>query len=103
MTGIAASGPRFPSPKIADPSETTATVFRLIVNRRASDLSAAIAKHIRATPGVYARDKSSRVLSGTLDATSNFPPRCMRKVRSLTFFTLKLEDAAVMAAAISSA
>ena len=57
----------FPRPNTADPSVTTATVFRLIVKRRASDLSAAIACEIRATPGVYARDKSSRVFSGTFD------------------------------------
>ena len=43
MTGIAAAGPIFPKPSTADPSVTTATVFRLIVNLRASLGSAAIA------------------------------------------------------------
>ncbi|CAB4609626.1 unannotated protein [freshwater metagenome] len=43
ITGKAAAGPIFPRPNTADPSVTTATVFRLIVKRRASDLSAAIA------------------------------------------------------------
>ena len=57
----------FPRPNTAEPSVTTATVFRLIVRRRASAGSSAIAWQIRATPGVYARDKSSRVFSGTLD------------------------------------
>ncbi|CAB4949864.1 unannotated protein [freshwater metagenome] len=42
----------FPRPNTAEPSVTTATVFRLIVRRRASDLSAAMACEIRATPGV---------------------------------------------------
>jgi hypothetical protein len=31
MTGMAASGPMFPSPRTALPSDTTATVLRLIV------------------------------------------------------------------------
>ena len=52
ITGRAASGPIFPRPRTAEPSVTTATVLRLIVRRLASDLSAAIAKQIRATPGV---------------------------------------------------
>ena len=80
-----------PRPKTAEPSVTTATVFLLIVRRLASDGSATIAWQIRATPGVYARDKSSRVFKGTLDAISIFPPRCKRKVRSLTFLTVNVE------------
>ena len=52
ITGIAASGPMLPRPSTADPSLTTATVFRLIVNRRASSLFLAIARQTRATPGV---------------------------------------------------
>ena len=52
ITGSAAAGPIFPRPSTADPSVTTATVFRLIVNRLASAGSAAIAWLIRATPGV---------------------------------------------------
>src|SRR3954467_11277011 len=32
-------------------------------------------------------ERSSRVLSGTLEATSSLPPRCSRKVRSLTLRT----------------
>ena len=67
ITGNAAAGPIFPSPSTAEPSVTTATVFLLIVRRRASDGSAAIAWEILATPGVYARDRSSRVFSGTFD------------------------------------
>ncbi len=81
----------FPRPKTADPSVTTATVLRLIVRRRASDGSATIAWHIRATPGVYARDKSSRVFNGTFEAISIFPPRCKRNVLSLTLRTVKSE------------
>ena len=52
ITGIAAAGPMLPSPSTAEPSVTTATVFRLMVNRRASAGFFAIAMHTRATPGV---------------------------------------------------
>ena len=52
MTGIAASGPMSPSPSTAVPSETTATVLRLIVYWKAFVRSAAIASQTRATPGV---------------------------------------------------
>ena len=52
ITGRAAAGPMFPRPSTAVPSVTTATVLRLIVNRRASAGLAAIARHTRATPGV---------------------------------------------------
>ena len=52
ITGIAASGPMSPSPSTAVPSETTATVFCLLVRFQASSRSAAIAWQMRATPGV---------------------------------------------------
>ena len=52
ITGIAASGPRSPRPRIAEPSETTATVLRLMVRRRASSGFSAMAFTTRATPGV---------------------------------------------------
>src|SRR5688572_18619355 len=52
MTGIAASGPRFPIPKMADPSETTATVFLRMVRLKLAFLSFAMAQQMRATPGV---------------------------------------------------
>ena len=52
ITGIAASGPMSPSPSTALPSETTATVLRLIVNSNALLRSAAISWQTRATPGV---------------------------------------------------
>ena len=52
MTGIAASGPMSPSPRTALPSETTATVLRLIVYWKALSRSSAIAWQTRATPGV---------------------------------------------------
>ena len=52
ITGIAASGPMSPSPSTALPSETTATVLRLIVYWKARSSSSAIARHTRATPGV---------------------------------------------------
>jgi hypothetical protein len=50
MTGMAASGPMLPSPSTAVPSETTATVFCLIV-RFMRVGSSAIASEMRATPG----------------------------------------------------
>ena len=51
MTGIAASGPMSPSPSTAVPSETTATVLRLIVYWKALSRSSAMAMQTRATPG----------------------------------------------------
>ena len=44
--------------------------------------------HTRATPGVYAMERSFRVFTGILLWISIFPPRCIRKVRSETFTTL---------------
>ena len=52
ITGIAASGPMSPSPSTAEPSETTATVFALIVNSNALVWSSAMYSQTRATPGV---------------------------------------------------
>ena len=52
ITGIAASGPMSPSPSTAVPSETTATVFCLIVRFQAASRSSAMALQTRATPGV---------------------------------------------------
>ena len=52
ITGIAASGPMSPRPSTALPSETTATVLRLIVYWKARSRSWAIAVQTRATPGV---------------------------------------------------
>ncbi len=88
ITGSAAAGPMSPRPSTAVPSVTTATVLRLIVSRRASSGLAAMARQTRATPGVYARERSSRFFSGTLGSTDSLPPRCSRKVRSLTLRTV---------------
>ncbi len=52
ITGIAASGPMSPRPSTAVPSETTATVLRLIVYWKALSGSSRIASQTRATPGV---------------------------------------------------
>ena len=52
ITGSAAYGPRLPRPSTAEPSVTTATVFRLMVRRRASSRLPAMASATRATPGV---------------------------------------------------
>ena len=52
ITGNAAFGPMLPSPSTAEPSVITATLFRLIVSRRASSGLLAMAMQTRATPGV---------------------------------------------------
>ncbi len=52
ITGIAASGPMSPRPRTALPSDTTATVLRLIVYWNARSRSLWIAMQTRATPGV---------------------------------------------------
>jgi hypothetical protein len=57
------------------PSLTTATVFCLMVRFQALLGSSAIAVQTRATPGVYAIERSSRVLSGDFETISIFPPR----------------------------
>ena len=75
ITGRAANGPMFPRPRTAEPSVTTAMVFRLMVSLLASDGSLAIASQILATPGVYIRERSSRLRIGSLDSMVSFPPR----------------------------
>ncbi len=87
ITGSAAPGPRSPSPSTAVPSVTTATVLPFTVSRRTSSGLRASARQTRATPGVYAIDRSSRVRSGTFECVSILPPRCSRNVRSLTLCT----------------
>ena len=42
---------------------------------------------MRATPGVYAIERSSRVFSGAFGTTSSLPPRWSRNVRSETCST----------------
>src|SRR4051794_19978201 len=88
ITGKAASGPMSPRPSTALPSVTTATVLRLIVRFQTFSGSSAIARDTRATPGVYAIERSSRVFSGSRGAISILPPRCARNVRSETLTTL---------------
>ena len=58
MTGIAASGPMSPSPRTALPSDTTATVLRLIVYWKALSRSCAIASHTRVAPEALSRVSS---------------------------------------------
>src|SRR3954470_16546503 len=101
ITGIAASGPMSPRPRTAVPSVTTATVLRLIVYWKARSGSSAIAVHTRATPGVYAIERSSRVLSGALLCSSILPPTCSRKVRSVVS-TTRAAGTASIAATIAS-
>ena len=83
ITGSAARGPMSPNPRTAVPSDTTATVLRLIVYWKALSGSSAIARQTRATPGVYAIERSSRVFSGLLLRISILPPACNENVRSV--------------------
>ena len=87
ITGRAPSGPISPSPSTAVPSLTTATMFCFTVRFQTFAGSSATAIETRATPGVYAIERSSRVLIGAFNAISIFPPRCIRKVRSETLTT----------------
>ena len=52
ITGRAASGPRFPKPKMALPSETIATLFFFQVSSKTFFLFFAISRESSATPGV---------------------------------------------------
>ena len=52
ITGSAAAAPKFPKPKTAEPSVTTATEFLFMVNLLKFVGSSAIACEILATPGV---------------------------------------------------
>jgi hypothetical protein len=85
ITGIAASGPMSPG-RARRASETTATVFALI-EVEGLDLSSAMYSQTRATPGVYAIERSSRVFSGYLLCCSIFPFLCISKVRSVKLRT----------------
>ena len=76
-----------PNPSTALPSVTTATVLFLMVRFQTFAGSSAIACETRATPGVYAIERSSRVFSGAFETTSSLPPRCIRSVRSETCST----------------
>ena len=82
ITGSAASGPMLPRPSTAVPSVTMATVFFLIVRSWARARSLAISLQTRATPGVYAIDRSSLSPTGSRGSTSILPPSCSSKVRS---------------------
>jgi hypothetical protein len=79
--------PMSPRPSTALPSGTTATVLLLMVSAQALTGSSWMAIETRATPGVYAIERSSRVFSGSLELTSILPPLCIRKVRSETLST----------------
>ncbi|CAB4974690.1 unannotated protein [freshwater metagenome] len=82
MTGIAPSGPMSPRPRTAVPSLTMATVFLRMVRSCESNGSFSIAVQIRATPGVYAIERSSRSFTGMRLMTCTLPPACNANVRS---------------------
>ncbi len=92
ITGSAASGPMSPRPSTAEPSVTTATMCCLVVSAQTFCGSSAIALETRATPGVYAIERSSRVLIGARGTTSILPRRCIRNVRSETCSDLDAVD-----------
>ena len=77
MTGMAPSGPRLPRPRTAEPSLITATVRPRPVSSYESSGLAATALLTWPTPGVYASERSSAVLSGMRDTMESFP-RCLR-------------------------
>ena len=52
ITGMPASGPMSPRPRMAVPSVTMATLLKMPVSSRALAGSASMALHTRATPGV---------------------------------------------------
>ena len=54
---------------------------------------ALMAVQTRATPGVYAMERSGLVSSATFEAISSLPPRCIRKVSSETKWTMTLSSA----------
>ena len=75
ITGIAASGPMSPRPSTAVPSETTATVFCLIVRFQARSRSSAIALQIAGD----ARRVGHREVVARLERASSAPPRSCRR------------------------
>ncbi len=90
ITGMAASGPMSPRPSTAVPSDTTATVFALIVYLNAFCRFSAMAVQTRATPGVYAIERSSRLFSGRFRPVWILPRRWTSNVRSVTSTTSAL-------------
>ena len=73
ITGLLASAPLSPRPRIAVPFEITATRFPLFVYLYAFSSSSSIFNTGFATPGVYARDSSSALLHGFVGTTESFP------------------------------
>jgi hypothetical protein len=73
ITGMPATGPMSPSPKIAVPLVTIATLFWMDVYSIASSGFAWILVHTDATPGVYTMLRSSMVSTGTRPVTWIFP------------------------------
>ena len=83
ITGMEAAAPRSPSPRMAVPSETTATRLRFALRSNAARGSAAMAFTACATPGVYARHRSFCVAKGRRSATPTLPPSWNANTSSL--------------------
>ena len=75
MTGLPPSAPMSPSPSTAVPFDTTATRLPLPVYLYASSGSFSMARQGRATPGVYASERSRCVMQGFEVMTSSLPGR----------------------------
>ena len=89
ITGIAASGPMLPRPSTAVPSETTATVWPLIVSVQADSGSSAIAlRDARDARRVGHREVVAGLDRDLRPMISILPPLCIRNVRSETLATV---------------
>src|SRR3989344_7126718 len=63
-----------PRPSTAEPSEITAIILPFIVYSRASSLFLWSREDTAATPGVYTRDRSARLLTRVAGSIVIFPP-----------------------------
>lgn len=88
-----------PSPSTAVPSVTTATTLDFQVYSFTSSGCSAMALHTFATPGVYARERSSLLVTGTVAWMAILPPRCSANTASgLLSVTLSLRGLMISAA-----
>ena len=86
ITGREAAGPMFPRPSTALPSVTTATTCDFHVRSWTSSGFRSMAVQTRATPGVYASERSSRLRSGAVETVSSLPPRCRTNTGSFSSY-----------------
>ncbi len=84
ITGRLAEAPILPRPKTALPSVIIATIFPLEVYLYISDSLSLIRKQGSATPGLYAKDRSSLFSILIFDSTEIFP-LCLKCNSKLLF------------------